>query len=200
MGFATADLMQVLVGAIISFFLFRRRLLSLLDPLFQTYRGRDPRAIIKLGPKTRETLLVVVVLLPVAATNLRAHPSQWLCASDASGWGEAAVITEVEEKIYLELLRHCVRKSLWVRLLSPFAAWRRVHEELQPQDEVPGEAEPYTSHPLWQTLVEALPFSLLYSNKKSGNRHINIGEVRAAPESREAACYEDSVNPIDRRP
>ena len=119
MGFATADLMQVLAGAVISLFLFRRRLLSLLDPLFQSYRGKDPRAIIKLGPKTRETLLLIVILLPVAASNLRAHPSPWLGASDASGWGEAAVITKVEEKIYLELLRHCLRKSLWVKLLSP---------------------------------------------------------------------------------
>lgn len=179
-GYATGDLLQVLVGAVISLFLFRRRLLSILGPLFQAYRGQDPKAIIQLGPKTRETLLMVVVLMPLAATNIRAQPNPWLCASDASGWGEAAVITRVDEKVYLELLRHCLRKSLWVRLLFPVAAWRRAAGLLEAGGEVPEDETPYTSHPLWQTLVEALPFKLLYSNKKSGNRHINIGEVRAA--------------------
>ena len=38
LGVSTGDLMQVVVGSFISLFLYRRRLLALLDPLFQAYR------------------------------------------------------------------------------------------------------------------------------------------------------------------
>ena len=36
-GVATPELLQVLTGSVISLFLFRRRFLALLDPVFQSY-------------------------------------------------------------------------------------------------------------------------------------------------------------------
>ena len=36
-GVATRELLQVLTGSVISLFLFRRRFLALLDPVFQSY-------------------------------------------------------------------------------------------------------------------------------------------------------------------
>lgn len=48
-GHATGKLLEILVGSIIiSLMLYRRRLLSMLDSLFASYRGRDRREIIAL--------------------------------------------------------------------------------------------------------------------------------------------------------
>jgi len=179
-GFATADLLQLLVGSIISLFLFRRRFLAVLDPIFQSYRGRPRRTIIALDPTTRESFLIVVSLLLVAVTNIRAKPSPWLAASDASSWGEAGVISPLPAHAYQELLRHCLRKSLWVKLLTPGAAWERIHGRLNPKDEVLSNEEPYKCNPLWTVLATCLEYRLLFSKAKSGQRHINIGELRGA--------------------
>ncbi len=180
LGVATADLLQVLVGSVISLFLFRRRFLAVLDPIFQSYRGRPRRAVIWLDTTTRETFLIIVALLLVAATNIRAVPNPWLAASDASNWGEAGVICPVPNRAYQELLRHCLRKSLWVKLLTPGAAWERMHGRLEPSGEIPSEEEPYKCNPLWTILATCLDFNLLFSKAKSGQRHINIGELRGA--------------------
>ena len=45
--------------------------------------------------------------------------------------------------------------------------------------------ERYHSHPLWQLLGECLKFEELYATKKSGNRHISIGELRGMLEAEE---------------
>lgn len=52
-GVATHDLLQIVTGSLISLFLFRRRFLALLDPLFQSYRGREPDAVFALSPVCR---------------------------------------------------------------------------------------------------------------------------------------------------
>ena len=49
---------------------------------------------------------------------------------------------------------------------------------LEVEEEVPEGEERYHSHPLWQLLAECLEFKELYATRKSGNRHINIGELR----------------------
>ena len=45
-GFGSTELLQTVTGCLISLFLYRRRLLSLLDSLFNSYRGRKPKEII----------------------------------------------------------------------------------------------------------------------------------------------------------
>lgn len=56
----------------------------------------------------------------------------------------------------------------------------RAHDE-----EVPEGGERYHSHPLWQLRGERLKFEELYATKKSGNRHISIGELRGMLEAEE---------------
>lgn len=177
-GYATGKLLEILAGSIISLMLFRRRLLSMLDSLFASYRGRDRREIIALDGRTRTDLLCICVLLPLCVTNLRSKVSSRITATDASNWGEAAVVGALPYKIAKEVYRHCLRKSLWVKLLAPAKAWLRAHGLLEADEEVPEEGERYHSHPLWQLLGECLKFEELYAMKKSGNRHINIGELR----------------------
>ena len=179
LGASTAELMQVVVGSLISLFLYRRRFLALLDPLFQVYRGVKPRAIVTLSGEVKSTLLLCSLVLPLAVTNLRAASPKVIAASDASGWGEAAVLADIPQVFGKEMLRHSLRKSLWTKLLAPADAWLRCHGLLAAEDEIPSE-EIYRSNPLFELCAEAPEYRLLFSAAKKGNRHINIGELGAA--------------------
>ena len=184
-GISTAGLLEVLAGSIISLMLCRRRLLSLLDSLFESYKGRESSEMVVLDGRTKSDLLIIAVLIPLAVTNLRSKVSSRVTATDASNWGEASVIGKLEEKIANEMYRHTLRKSLWVRLLSPTAAWHRSHGVLSVEDEVPEPSDAYKSHPLWQLIAECLDYKLQYAKARTGNRHINIGELRAILHSEE---------------
>lgn len=204
LGVATGTLLETLTGSVISLFLYRRRFLSLLDSLFGSYFGRKRETMIGLDGRTKSDLLIISCLMPVAASNLRAKVAPRITASDASSWGEAAVVSSIPQLVANELYRHTLKKSLWVRLLRPFAALLRARAELPVEDEVPDGEKRYHSHPLWQSLAEGLNFTVLYSKQKSGDRHINIGELRgmlraeekhafSTPESREIYGLDSQV-------
>ena len=63
--------------------------------------------------------MIMATLIPLAVTNLKARVGGRITATDASSWGEAAVPATIPEKIAEELYRYTLKKSLWVRLLSP---------------------------------------------------------------------------------
>eukprot|EP00438_Fugacium_kawagutii_P006915 Skav203581 [mRNA] locus=scaffold935:89412:94199:+ [translate_table: standard] len=180
LGYSSADLMQIIGGSLVSLFLFRRRFLSLLDGIFSSYRNCTGREVFKLDGRLRSDLLCLAVLIPMAVTNLKAAPPTVVGASDASNWGEAGVTASIPRQIGKELIRHSLRKSVWNRLLTPHKAWLRGHDMLDPGDELPPGVEQYVSNPLWELVATALQYKLLYSKSKSGPRHINIGELRAA--------------------
>lgn len=201
---ATCLLLETIAGSLISLFLYRRRLLSLMDSVFASYRGREDREIVKLDGRTLSDLLCMSCLLPLAVTNLRAKVSPRLTATDASSWGEAGVVASVPERIIEEIYRHTLKKSLWVRLLSPARALQRQKNLLQPEDEIPNPEDRFHSHPLWQSLAEGLDFRVLFSKSKTSSRRINVGELRAMlrsehlhalgePESREVYALDSQV-------
>ena len=179
LGASTGNLMQVVVGSLISLFLYRRRLLALLDPLFESYRGVSPRSIVALSGEAKSTLLLCGMLLPLAVTDLRASTPEKIAASDASGWGEAAVVGSIPRSLGKELIRHGLRKSVWAKLLAPADAWMKSHDLLGEEEELPGEGC-YRSNPLFELCAEAPHYKLLFASAKKGQRHINIGELRAA--------------------
>eukprot|EP00438_Fugacium_kawagutii_P022352 Skav233118 [mRNA] locus=scaffold1342:395006:405928:- [translate_table: standard] len=180
LGFSSRGLMEIAAGSLISLFLFRRRLMALLDSTFDSYRGQDSSEVFRVGGRLKSDLLCLVALLPMAVCNLRASPPDVVAASDASGWGEAGVLCDIPRELGKELMRHVLRKSVWNRLLSPHQAWLRTHDLLPPEDELPPGEEGFDLNPLWTLLAECLRYRLLFSKKKSGNRHINVGELRAA--------------------
>ena len=201
---ATADLLRVICGSVVALYLFRRRLLATLDHLFASFRGRDPRAIVALDSRLSSTLLMTACLIPLAVTNLRARVSDRLTATDASSWGEAAVCAKLPRRVAEELYRHTLRKSVWARLLAPAAAWERTHGLLAPDKELPEGVERYRSNPLWEHLACCLEYRLLFKREKSGQRHINVGELKAMlraeeihaktrPESREIYGLDSQV-------
>ena len=179
-GAANCELLEVLAGSIISLFLLRRRFLSLLDSLFGAFRGKEPDEVVALNGKTLSDLLLIALLLPVAVTNLRALPPSHFGASDASGWGEAGVAAPIPYAISKELLRHCLRKSVWTKLLSPSGALLRSRGVLAEEEELPDGCEKFEKNPLWELCANCLTFSQVFSKRKSGQRHINVGELRAA--------------------
>ena len=151
----------------------------------------------------KSDLIIFAILLPYSATNLRNKVQGRVVATDASSWGEAGCYANVPKFIVKELHRYCLRKSLWTRLLSPAAAWQRMHDVLSADDELPGD-NCYKMNPLWQICAEALQYHPLFVQQKKGQRHINIGEVRAAlkaesmlglqsPESRELCGIDSQV-------
>ena len=177
-GHCCGKLMQAILGSVISLFLFRRRFLALLDSCFESYRGRQMDEIYVLSGRCKSDLLMIAVLMPLAATNLRASPPDVVAASDASNWGEAGVFCRISPKVGKELMRHSLRKSVWTRLLSPGRALLRAHGELPEEDELPDGEETFKANPLWTLLAEALEYKLLFARERRGRRHINIGEVR----------------------
>ena len=183
LGFATVEILQTIAGSLVSLFLFRRRLLSLLDAIFQACSGRSARSIVRLSGRAKGELLIMAALLPFAATNLRAGFLPRVTASDASNWGEAGVYAEVPCNVSAELCRHSLRRSVWSKLLPPGKAWERAHERLSPDLELPEDVVPFESNPLWELLATSLHYKLLYSRRSAKPRHINIGEVRSMLES-----------------
>ena len=190
LGFATVEILQTIAGSLVSLFLFRRRLLSLLDAVFQSCSGRSARSIVKLSGRARGELLMMASLLPFAGTNLRAGFLPRVTASDASNWGEAGVYSEIPCDVSSELCRHALRRSVWAKLLPPGKAWERSHERLSPDLELPEDVEPFVMNPLWKFLATMLEYRLLYSRRSGKPRHINIGEVRSMLESERQNGFE----------
>lgn len=126
----------------------------------------------------KSDLLMIAVLMPLAATNLRAAAPDVVAASDASNWGEAGVYCNISPMIGRELMRHSLRKSVWTTLLSPSRALLKAYGELPEDEELPEAEEPYKTNALWTLWAECLTYRLLFARERRGRRHINIGEVR----------------------
>ena len=91
LGHSTVELLQIICGSLVSLFLYRRRLLCLMDAVFQSTVDRQGSEIVKLSGRAIGELLMMVVLLPFACTNLRAKFTNRVSATDASDAAEAGV-------------------------------------------------------------------------------------------------------------
>ena len=179
LGVCSVDLLQVVAGSLISLFLYRRRLFCVLDLIFQPCVGRKKSDIIKLSGAMKSELIVATFMIPFACSDLRAEPRGRVCTTDASNWGKAGALATVSPSVSAELLRHCLRKSTWTKLLPPGKAWERSHGLLPPELELPDGAVSYLMNPLWEVLARSLKFRLLFKHRAGSPRHINIGELRA---------------------
>ena len=148
-GLVTTDFLQIIGGSLISLFLYRRRMLPLLDSLFTACHNHSGDSLVQLRGQLLSDLLMMVVLLPLAACNLRAPVSKRIVASDASNWGEAGCISTIPSSVARELYRHVLRKSVWTKLLQPHAAWLRGAGQLDPLSELPDPEDSFSSHPLF---------------------------------------------------
>ena len=176
---ATPHLLQVIAGSLVSIFIYRRRLLSLLNQIFAVVQHLEADEVVHIGPELQTELMMCAVLLPLAATNIRALVLPQVCATDASGWGEAEVSCEIPLALAREAVRHSLRKSAWVRLLTPTQALARLHDDLDPEAELPGDHS-FAMHPLWEVLLRFPKYKLRWKAQSERLRHINVSELRAS--------------------
>ncbi len=177
LGVTTLQLLEVLTGCWVSIFLFKRRLLSLLNTCYTALgSGEDRRSVLRLSDALRDELLLCCMLAPLAVTCLKAENADFVYASDASDWGYAVVRAPLRGWMRGELHRHRLQKSTWVRLLSPYKAHLRRRGDLDAAEELPG-GKPLSSHPLWSKLASCLQFDTVVKRQLRENIHINVGEL-----------------------
>ncbi|CAE7900312.1 unnamed protein product, partial [Symbiodinium microadriaticum] len=178
-GVTSVGMLEVLAGGLVSGLQLRRRLLCVLDAVYQAQRHRDRRVFVQVRGDLCNELLVGAALLSQADVDLRAVGAPILLTTDASSSAEASAATHVPSRLSLELSRHGLQRGLWAKLLSPAQAYLRERGELEEGEGMPDEC--YVSHPVWEELCTALQFHQLGQTKQvKARRHINIGEVRAA--------------------
>ncbi len=194
---ATVGLLELMAGSLVAVFQTRRRLMSILEGIYDAQRGRERGDVVALSPELCDELLVAVALIPLAFIDLRLKASPDLVASDASSTSEAAVVCDVGPTATGELHRHTLQKGLWNRLLSPVQAYMREKDLLDACEELPDDTFEglYGMHPVWEEIVASQRFEQLGVTVLSrSRRHINIGEVKAAlqAEECEGARHPDS--------
>lgn len=189
LGVSTLNLLEVVIGCWTSTFLFKRRLLSLLNVVYEAaQRMEDRKSVIRLSSELKTELLLCCIFAPVACTFLKAMNSTCVFASDASDWGFAVCSAELPEWLRTELHRHRLRKSVWTRLLSPLKSIERLQGRLDPSDELPGDEEELRTHPLWIELVRSLQFRVISKRRTSDGVHINVSELRGMLDVEKQAC------------
>ena len=189
-GLVTVGLLEVLVGSWTAAFLFRRRLLSLFSVVYEPLqRGLERGQVLRVSPEMVEELFLVLSLAPLAATDLRAENSEFVYCSDASEWGIGITRSKLPPGLSSEVHRHKLRKSVWVKLLSPLRKLERIKGQLPSSEELP-EGQMLPSHPLWLALGGSLRFAEVLRKKVKRPTHINILELRAMIKTEELVARE----------
>eukprot|EP00438_Fugacium_kawagutii_P021961 Skav208057 [mRNA] locus=scaffold1124:175499:180298:- [translate_table: standard] len=181
LGFASIGLLQTLAGAWISVLQYRRRMLCLLDQIYSVQVGRDQDDIVKLLSHLKDELWMVVILSPLAVTDLRARSLEKFFLTDASEDVKASVVSEIPYAFARELQRHTLSRGAWSRLLSPWKVWLQQHFSLDEEDALPG-GVPLVSHPLWLELAKTLVFKVYHRKMVRGRKHINLLELESLVE------------------
>ncbi len=190
LGVCTVSLLEILVGCWTSIFLFKRRLLSVLNVCYEALQRQvDRRSVIRLSQALKEELLLVVALAPLAATFLAARDSSYLYESDASTWGVAVCRARLPQWLRSEIHRHRLRKQVWSKLLSPSRSLLRIKGLLPPVEELPGD-QTLASHPLHIELGTCLQFEEVEKRAAVRQVHINVLELRGLVRSERRAAME----------
>ena len=179
MQVCSVGLLEVLAGGFVSLFCFRRRMMSLLDLIYVMQAGRDRKDIVRLCPAAVDELWSLVILAPLAVTDIRAGFAPFVYMVDASNWGDAVVSADLLGGMSQEIHRHCAAKSAWTRLLSPFKSMLKGKGCLSPNDELPAGEVVYSEHPVWEVAARGLEYSLEWKAMAKSGRHINLGELKA---------------------
>ena len=186
LGLATIGLLEALAGSWVALLGVRRRLFSVMDVVFECLGVEDQKAVVRLSSELKAELISMVLLGPLALVNLRARPANFVVATDASMDTLAAVRAPCSSKVVEEMLRYCLRKGAWSKLLPPHLAWLRQHDLLDQSDELPDSE--FVCNPLWETFARCLVYSTSWIKQVSSARHINILEMQAFVKEEKRLC------------
>ena len=178
LGVATVHLLEIIAGAWVAILQVRRRMLSLLQHIYTAQIGRQRSDIVRLSPPLIVELWSLVILGPVAVADLRAQTLPQVFLSDASSNCVAVVSSATSTEFARELHRHCLARGSWSRLLSPWKAYLREHEDLELEEEIP-DGVPLVCHPLWVSLAEHLQYKVTLRKLVRRRQHINLLELEA---------------------
>ena len=111
LGYCTVGLLEIINGSWVSVYMYRKRLLCLMDLCFNAVKGRRAGDVLQLSNNLRQELMLISAMAPFAVTNLRARPSTSLAAVDASSTHFAHVCATIPAATTLELFRHCISRG-----------------------------------------------------------------------------------------
>lgn len=183
LGSSSRKLLEIVAGAWTSIVQFKKRAMCLLSAVFADIQAHDYNAVFKMSPETVAELWCLVVLAPTFCTDLRNIPQTSLSMVDASDAWMAEVETDISSTLALELCRHSLTKASWTCLLSPLKALMRLHDQLEPEEEMPEGEEPVRAHPLWTELAKTKQFKNVGRRRVRRGQHINLSELDAMLQS-----------------
>lgn len=179
LGVCSFGLLETLIGCWTSIFLFRRRMLSIFNVAYEALqRNARQNEVFRLSHSLVEELSLCVGLGPLAATCLRGKDQTQVYCSDASSRSYAVCAATLPIWLQSEIHRFRLRKSVWVKLLSPLKALNRLKGVLPPADELPS-GIPLPSHPLWLELATVLQYKCIKKVPTKEGSHINIDELKS---------------------
>eukprot|EP00438_Fugacium_kawagutii_P003588 Skav221596 [mRNA] locus=scaffold1698:358778:363001:+ [translate_table: standard] len=187
MGWCSISLLEAIAGCWVSILGLRRRLLCLMDVIFEPLGVQDKSLVIKLSDALIGELWSLVLIGPLCGVNLKAQFAPFISATDASMDWLAAVRAPIASQLAQEFSRRSLRKGIWSRLLPPGKAWLHSHGNLDPEDEVPDEK--YDTHPLWSLLARSLSYKERWRQPVRSYRHINVLELKAYLREERLICH-----------
>ncbi|CAE7704626.1 PUX7 [Symbiodinium sp. CCMP2592] len=163
LGIVTVNLLEIIAGGLIALFVYRRRLMCLLQTIFSEIAQRSENTVLMLGFELKEELVLCCLLLTSAVTDLKAQYNPNIFACDASGWGEAVVFLQTSEPFAKEMYRFMVR---YPKISSCPEAAKLNTELMSEHFFVQNDAENYLEEPLdvwWPETVKEIERALPYT-------------------------------------
>ena len=179
LGVSTVSLLQSIAGSWISVFCVRRRLMSLMNLIFDAIAcSTGGNQVLRLSRALIDELFSFCICGTLAVANLRASIPGLFRATDASNWGMAAVGCQLCGPVCHEAMRLSLSRSMWSKLLPPRKAWLKEKNLLDASDELPDDLQ-FDTHPFWEAVGRCYSFKELWRREHPRRIHINIGEIRA---------------------
>ena len=180
LGVTTVSLLESLAGSWVSILVLRRRFLSVMNEIFHAVHcGAVGGMVLRMSASLKDELVSCCILGMLTVCNLRASTLPCIKASDASGWGMAAVTAEIPLGVAREAARFSLTKSVWSKLLPPAKAWLRMKQQLLVEEELPNDTDIYDVHPMWEVLARHPTYIESWRRPYGRSCHINVGELEA---------------------
>ena len=176
MGWCSVSLLEALAGSSVSIFGLRKRLLCLMDIVFEPLGIEDKTLVFQLSDEMISEIWSFILVGPLSGVNLRQY-APYIGATDASLDWLAAVRAQVEPSMVEEFSRRSLKQGAWSQLLPPRKSWLRSQGILPEEQKLPSGV--YDTHPLWTLLARCLFYSERWRLKVAVSRHINVLEMES---------------------